>query len=256
MRVLRDRYELQSVLGRGRSGTVYRAVDRRRTHLSESARCVAVKVLNGDYADEPAALAELERQFHQAQSLAHPNIVSVFDLDRDGRHLVHRHGGAARSVVDADSAQAHGNPDAARARVRHRERRRCGACACPSARCDPCRSEAERDHDHGERRDARPRFRFRPPARVRSAYGLSYARNAGAVACIRQRRTHQWFGAGCERRRLQSRLHRLRVVVRTASVRRAIGVACPNASAETSARTRADAEAMADFASCAAVDAR
>ena len=83
-RVLRDRYELLSVLGRGQSGVVYRALDRRRMHLSESARCVAVKVLNDNYADQPAALAELEREFHQAQSLSHPNIVSVFDLDQDG----------------------------------------------------------------------------------------------------------------------------------------------------------------------------
>jgi serine/threonine protein kinase len=29
------------------------------------------------------ALAELEREFHQAQSLSHPNIASVFDLDKD-----------------------------------------------------------------------------------------------------------------------------------------------------------------------------
>jgi len=45
---------------------------------------VAVKVLKLDYQNSPAALAALEREFHQAQSLSHPNIVSVFDLDRDG----------------------------------------------------------------------------------------------------------------------------------------------------------------------------
>jgi hypothetical protein len=82
--VLRSRYELLSVLGRGSTGTVYRALDRHRAHLSESARCVAVKVLKLNYQERPAALAELEREFHQAQSLSHPNIVSVFDLDRDG----------------------------------------------------------------------------------------------------------------------------------------------------------------------------
>jgi serine/threonine protein kinase len=82
--VLRDRYELLSVLGRGSAGTVYRALDRHRAHLSESARCVAVKVLKANYQDRLTALAELEREFHQAQSMSHPNIVSVFDLDRDG----------------------------------------------------------------------------------------------------------------------------------------------------------------------------
>lgn len=82
--ILRDRYELQSVLGRGSAGTVYKALDRHRAHLVDSAQCVALKVLKLDYQQRPDALAELEREFHQAQSLSHPNIVSMFDLDRDG----------------------------------------------------------------------------------------------------------------------------------------------------------------------------
>jgi hypothetical protein len=83
-RVLRDRYELLSILGKGGSSIVYRALDRHRANLAESARYVAVKVLNAHFDSNPAALAELEREFHQAQSLSHPNIASVFDLDRDG----------------------------------------------------------------------------------------------------------------------------------------------------------------------------
>ena len=82
--VLRDRYELLSILGRGSSGTVYKALDRHRADLADTARYVAVKVLNLDYHNRPEALATLEREFHQAQSLSHPNVVSVFDLDRDG----------------------------------------------------------------------------------------------------------------------------------------------------------------------------
>jgi hypothetical protein len=82
--VLRDRYELLSILGRGNSGTVYKALDRHRAHLADTARYVAVKVLQLDYLNRPEALAALEREFHQAQSLSHPNIVSVFDFDRDG----------------------------------------------------------------------------------------------------------------------------------------------------------------------------
>lgn len=82
--LLRDRYELLSILGRGSSGTVYKALDRHRAHLADAARHVAVKVLNLDYHNRPEALATLEREFHQAQSLSHPNVVSVFDLDRDG----------------------------------------------------------------------------------------------------------------------------------------------------------------------------
>ena len=82
--VLRDRYELISILGRGSSGTVYKAVDRHRAHLDAASRCVAVKVLKLNYHDRPDELAQLEREFHEAQSLSHPNVVSVFDLDRDG----------------------------------------------------------------------------------------------------------------------------------------------------------------------------
>lgn len=82
--VLRERYELISILGRGSTGTVYKAVDRHRAHLDATARCVAVKVLKLNYQDRPDELAQLEREFHQAQSLSHPNVVSIFDLDRDG----------------------------------------------------------------------------------------------------------------------------------------------------------------------------
>jgi serine/threonine protein kinase len=82
--VLRDRYELTSILGRGSTGTVYKAIDRHRAHLDPSSRCVAVKVLKLNYQDRPEELAQLEREFHEAQSLSHPNVVSVFDLDRDG----------------------------------------------------------------------------------------------------------------------------------------------------------------------------
>ncbi|MDY6947316.1 MAG: protein kinase, partial [Pseudomonadota bacterium] len=82
--VLRERYELTSILGRGSTGTVYKAVDRHREHLDATARCVAVKVLKLNFQDRPDELAQLEREFHEAQSLSHPNVVSVFDLDRDG----------------------------------------------------------------------------------------------------------------------------------------------------------------------------
>lgn len=81
--LLRDRYELLTVLGRGRSGTLYKALDRHRMHSSEAARYVAVKVLERDYDERPEELAKLERAFDEARSLTHPNIANVYDLDRD-----------------------------------------------------------------------------------------------------------------------------------------------------------------------------
>jgi serine/threonine protein kinase len=83
-RVLRGRYELLSVLARGNTSTVYKALDRHRANLAEDARYVAIKVLDANIDTRPDAKAQLEREFHQAQSLSHPNIASVFDLDRDG----------------------------------------------------------------------------------------------------------------------------------------------------------------------------
>lgn len=82
--VLRKRYELLSILGRGRTGTVYKALDRHRSHLDEPARFVAIKILKTNYQEHPEALVELEREFHEAQTLSHPNIAKVFDLDRGG----------------------------------------------------------------------------------------------------------------------------------------------------------------------------
>lgn len=82
--VLRNRYELLTVLGRGTTGTVYKAFDRHRAHLDPASQCVAVRVLTRN---QPQG--DLVRQFAHAQSLSHPNIVSVFDLDRDGEtHFV------------------------------------------------------------------------------------------------------------------------------------------------------------------------
>jgi serine/threonine protein kinase len=79
---LRERYELMEVIGAGRSGTVYQAFDRHRSHLPSPSCYVAVRVLKLPAEGREAALADLERESYAAQSLSHPNIVSVFDLDR------------------------------------------------------------------------------------------------------------------------------------------------------------------------------
>jgi hypothetical protein len=82
--VLRERYELLEIVGRGKVGTVYKAFDRHRSHLPGPARYVAVKVLRAKFKGQSEAAAALERESYEAQSLSHPNIVSVFDLDRHG----------------------------------------------------------------------------------------------------------------------------------------------------------------------------
>jgi Tol biopolymer transport system component len=66
-------YRLESRLGEGGMGTVYRAQD---TKLN---RPVAIKVLSDDFADA-AARRRFQREAQTASSLNHPHILTVFDV--------------------------------------------------------------------------------------------------------------------------------------------------------------------------------
>ena len=80
---LRGRYELQLLLGRGGMASVYKAIDHDRVRLGLADKFVAVKVVQAD-ASQPARPAALIQEFQSAQRLSHPNIINVFDIDRDG----------------------------------------------------------------------------------------------------------------------------------------------------------------------------
>ena len=77
-KTLDGRYEMMEVIGTGGMAVVYKAMDHRLN------RQVAVKVLKSDLAQN----ADFRRRFHdEAQAVAmlsHPNIVSVYDVSRDG----------------------------------------------------------------------------------------------------------------------------------------------------------------------------
>ncbi len=79
--VLRERFELTDELGRGGMGVVFKAYDRTRAELRDP--FVAIKVLNEDFKRHPLAVRALQREARKAQKLAHPNIVTVYDFDRD-----------------------------------------------------------------------------------------------------------------------------------------------------------------------------
>ena len=83
-RVLKQRFVLEDKLGSGGMGTVYRAKDLRKVEARDRYPFVAVKVLNADFRAHPDAFVALQREASKSQAIAHPNIVSIFDFDKDG----------------------------------------------------------------------------------------------------------------------------------------------------------------------------
>ena len=69
-------YEIQSAIGAGGMGEVYRARD---TRLQ---RTVAIKILPEHVASHPDAKARFEREAQALASLSHPHICAVFDVGR------------------------------------------------------------------------------------------------------------------------------------------------------------------------------
>ena len=67
-------YEIQSPLGTGGMGEVYRARD---TRLD---RTVAVKILSSHLSDKPEAKQRFEREARAISSLNHPNICTLYDV--------------------------------------------------------------------------------------------------------------------------------------------------------------------------------
>src|SRR5688500_1272416 len=70
-------YEILAPIGAGGMGEVYRARDARLD------RDVAVKVLPGRVARDPAALARFEREAKAVAALSHPNILAIHDFETE-----------------------------------------------------------------------------------------------------------------------------------------------------------------------------
>ncbi|HJV88613.1 MAG TPA: protein kinase [Noviherbaspirillum sp.] len=81
---LNGRFVLEECIGFGGMGTVYKALDLRKLEASDRKPYVAIKVLNVQFRGHPKSLIALQREARKAQTLAHPNIVAVYDFDRDG----------------------------------------------------------------------------------------------------------------------------------------------------------------------------
>ena len=72
-RIIADRYELESKIGSGGMGTVWKAHD---TLLD---RTVAVKILHEGLAEDANFAERFRREARNAASLGHPNVVTVYD---------------------------------------------------------------------------------------------------------------------------------------------------------------------------------
>src|SRR3954454_887417 len=67
-------YEIQSPLGAGGMGEVYRARDSRLN------RDVAIKILPASFSADPDRLQRFAQEARAAAALNHPNILSIFDI--------------------------------------------------------------------------------------------------------------------------------------------------------------------------------
>ena len=80
---IKGRFELIEELGRGGMGAVFRARDLRKIEALDPDPYVAIKFISGALIGFDRAFVALQREAKNAQALNHPNIVKVFDFDRD-----------------------------------------------------------------------------------------------------------------------------------------------------------------------------
>lgn len=85
--LLKKRFLLEEVLGHGGMGTVYKTKDLRKVEAEDPNPYIATKILNQDFKDHPDAFVTLQQETAKSQTLAHPNIVTVHDFDREGDTL-------------------------------------------------------------------------------------------------------------------------------------------------------------------------
>ena len=82
--VLKNRFILVKVLGSGGMGVVFKAKDILKVEAKDKDPYIAIKVLSEEFKSHPEAFISLQRESRKSQRIAHPNIVNVYDFDRDG----------------------------------------------------------------------------------------------------------------------------------------------------------------------------
>src|SRR5690606_38448622 len=74
---------LDSLIGHGGMGQVWKALDLVRESARDPNPWVAIKLLNPDFETHPDAFLTLQREATKSQQLAHPHIATVYDFDVD-----------------------------------------------------------------------------------------------------------------------------------------------------------------------------
>jgi len=80
---LRNRFELIAKLGAGGMGAVWKGKDLLKEEAKDRNPYVAIKLLQEDFKEHPDAFIALQRETAKQQRLAHPNVATVFNFDRD-----------------------------------------------------------------------------------------------------------------------------------------------------------------------------
>ena len=93
---INDRYRLDSLLGDGGMGTVFRAFDR------NLERQVAIKLMHGHFARQPEFRLRLIQEAQTAAKLDHPSIVRIYDFGDSDQGLF-----IAMEYVDGGSLREH-----------------------------------------------------------------------------------------------------------------------------------------------------
>lgn len=81
---LKNRFVLLERLGQGGMGVVFKAKDLLKVEAKDKDPYVAIKVLTDAFKKYSGSFIALQREASKAQRLAHPNIATVYDFDRDG----------------------------------------------------------------------------------------------------------------------------------------------------------------------------
>jgi hypothetical protein len=85
--IIKGRFQLETLLGAGGMGKVFKALDLRRVEARDRQAHVAIKLLSESFRQHSISVIALQREAKKALNLAHPNIVRVFDFDREGEDL-------------------------------------------------------------------------------------------------------------------------------------------------------------------------